>query len=75
MKIFWIALTLSCEKHQGRVLIIIMPLKNNSIQNKLCQPPLWVAECDIKGVFDCVHHDEARIALERAVQRIESNGD
>jgi len=35
---------------------------------------LWVAECDIKGFFDCVHHDEARKALERARQRVESKG-
>jgi hypothetical protein len=28
--------------------------------------PLWVAECDIASFFDCVHHEQARQALQHA---------
>jgi hypothetical protein len=35
---------------------------------------LWVAECDIKGFFDCVHHDQARLAFNQAQKRLESDG-
>jgi Reverse transcriptase (RNA-dependent DNA polymerase) len=35
--------------------------------------PLWVAECDIRGFYDSVHHDKARaafmLACERAAER------
>jgi retron-type reverse transcriptase len=35
---------------------------------------LWIAECDIKGFFDCVHHEQARQAFYKAKERTESNG-
>lgn len=35
---------------------------------------LWVAECDIQGFFDCVHHDVARAALHRAIERCRARG-
>jgi retron-type reverse transcriptase len=35
---------------------------------------LWVAECDIKGFFDCVHHDQARLAFNKAQERLEIHG-
>ncbi|MTJ49265.1 reverse transcriptase domain-containing protein [Dolichospermum sp. UHCC 0259] len=35
---------------------------------------LWVAECDIKGFFDCVHHDQARLAFNKAQERLKSDG-
>jgi len=35
---------------------------------------LWVAECDIKGFFDCVHHEQAHQAFNEAQKRAESNG-
>lgn len=36
---------------------------------------LWVAECDIKGFFDCVHHKQARQAFNEAQKRAEINID
>ena len=36
---------------------------------------LWVAECDIKGFFDCVHHEQARQAFNEAQKRAEINID
>jgi hypothetical protein len=36
---------------------------------------LWVAEQDIRGFYDCVHHDIARRALEQAAARAASRGD
>jgi hypothetical protein len=35
---------------------------------------IWVAECDIKGFFDCVHHEQARQAFNEARKRAERNG-
>jgi hypothetical protein len=63
------------KKHQGRCIDHHHAVEG-LIQYRTNSPnqPLWVSECDIKGFFDCVHHDEARNALERALQRVESNG-
>ncbi len=38
------------------------------------QDSRWVAECDIQGFFDCVHHDVARDCFTRAVERAERRG-
>lgn len=57
-----------CIEHHDAVEELIRYRKNYVNQ------PLWVAECDIKGFFDCVHHREAGKALKRALQRVESNG-
>ena len=35
---------------------------------------LWVGECDIRKFFDCLHHDVARAALQKAVWRAEARG-
>ena len=35
---------------------------------------LWVAEQDIRGFYDCVHHDVARRALARASERAAARG-
>ncbi|HLO86837.1 MAG TPA: reverse transcriptase domain-containing protein [Nostocaceae cyanobacterium] len=36
--------------------------------------PLWLAECDIQGFFDCVEHEQAREAMRKAQARAEKRG-
>lgn len=36
---------------------------------------LWVAECDIQKFFDCVNHEEALKAFDRAFDRIQKKAD
>ena len=63
------------KKHQGRCIAHHHAVEELiQYRTNYFNQPLWVAECDIKGFFDCVHHDEARNGLERALQRVESNG-
>ncbi len=38
------------------------------------QAQLWVAECDIRGFFDCVSHAQARSAFQDAVNSAAANG-
>jgi hypothetical protein len=63
------------QKHQGRCIDHHHAVED-LIQYRTNYPNqlLWVAECDIKGFFDCVHHDEALKALERAIHRAEPKG-
>ena len=37
------------------------------IREKFPDAPLYVTECDIRGFFDCVHHQVAQQALKRAI--------
>lgn len=39
-----------------------------SHRKKATAKPLYVAECDIKGFFDCVSHTQAKKALKRSIE-------
>ncbi|MFB2924302.1 reverse transcriptase domain-containing protein [Aerosakkonema funiforme] len=52
-----------CPTHHDAVEHLIQFRQTNS------EKTLWVAECDIKKFFDCVHHNEAKAALNRLKER------